>query len=259
MNPKPVTLSPGCKTRASPGVHTAFSEDSIKWHSQTFYVPFNCTWVWQLNLHPLTHCSLIKLQAPTLHRFSPAVFLLHFPLCGKDTALIWGSGMWHRHPVPAWCHLSRVQRWHHPFLGCSPSAQSQSAQTHSWPSDGLEKSGIPQDASCQPCGDGSAGLQAEKGMERSEPLTHSSTSPFGAPFAIAATLHTGIVREGRNILSPWDDSGQGDWIQVISKVPSTPGCSIIRLFHVSMIMQIHISICWRIYLNSASVLVATLK
>lgn len=166
MNPKAVTLSPGCKTRPSPGVHTAFTEESIKWHSQAFYVDLNCTWVWQSNLHTLTHCSLTKLRAPTLHRFSPAVFLLHFPLCGKERALIWGFVMWHRHSVPAWCNLPGMLWWDHPFSGCPPSALSHSAKRHPWPSDGLEKSRIPQAASSQPCGNGSAGLQPE-GMERS--------------------------------------------------------------------------------------------
>lgn len=33
------------------------------------------------------------------------------------------------------------------------------------------------------------------------------------------------------------------WILMISEVPSKPGCSLISLFHGSMIMQIHISTC----------------
>lgn len=44
-----------------------------------------------------------KLRAPTWHNFSPAVFLLHFPLCGKERAFIWGFVVWYRHSVPAWC------------------------------------------------------------------------------------------------------------------------------------------------------------
>lgn len=110
MNPKPVTLSPGCKARPYPVMHTAFTEQSIKWHFQSFYVDqLNCMWLWQLNIYTLTYCSVIKLQALACTRFL-LLFLHNFLLCGMERFLILGFVMWYKHSVPVWCNL-HVRQW----------------------------------------------------------------------------------------------------------------------------------------------------
>ena len=132
-----------------------------------------------------THTDLLlgyKTAGSYLHRISTTMFLLYFLLCGKERSLLLGFAVWYRHSVPAWCNLP-VRQWQDcPIKGCPPTALSQSDCTvgtkrHPYtiavlllaPSaiDSWDKLRLLWAASSQPCGNGSAGLQLEKGMQRS--------------------------------------------------------------------------------------------
>lgn len=89
--------------------------------------------------------------------------------------------------VPAWSHLVGS-----PFFGVF-SISSGALQRHPWPSDGLERSRIPQAAPWQPCGD--APGKGWKDQNSSHP------APPLELLHPATLMEQRIVREGRKILS----------------------------------------------------------
>ena len=216
-------------------------------------------WLWQLNLNTLTYGSVIKLQVLTCTRFL-LVFLLHFLLCGKERSLTQGFAMWYRHSVPVWYNLP-VRQWQdYPITGCPPTASSQSdcaagAKRHhcralfclltaidNWDELRLLTGClIPAWWKCL------CWAATRKGGCKDQvdvTLIYMSISPFDVSFCRCLPLRIWELCHASNTLwslrqlSEKGETFSNEWFQ-------------------NILMQIHILICWRIYLNAASGFYAT--
>lgn len=133
----------------------------------------------QLNLHALTYRSVIKLQAFTCTRFLLQSFSFKSSFVVRKDLLFWVLCC-DTDTLPVWCNPPVAQWQDCPIKGCPPAAVSQNdctvvAKRHPYiiaafffclltGIDSWDKLRLLRAASSQPCGNGSAGLQLEKGM-----------------------------------------------------------------------------------------------